>query len=255
MQIDWITVSAQIINFLILVWLLKHFLYQPVVRAMEQREQKISNRLHDAEERERQANEKMLHYLNKTDELEHKQNEILSKAKENAQQQKKQLLEEAREEVAKTRAKWQQQVNEEKEEFLSNLRRRMIEVIETLARKTLSDLADTGLEERIIQAFISKLKSLDNETRNALADISEPFQVTSAFELDSPVRSQITRVIHEQFADGVKVEYTQSPELICGIALSSGGRQLSWNLASYLDELTAQIETTFAPTEATKEEA
>lgn len=255
MQIDWITVSAQIINFLILVWLLKHFLYQPVMRAMEQREQKISNRLNEAEEREKQANEKMLHYQSKTEELEHRENEILSEAKENAEQLKKQLLEEAREEVAKMRAKWQQQVNEEKEEFLNNLRHRMVEAIEILARKTLSDLADTNLEERMIHTFISKLKSLNIDTRNALADASEPFRVSSAFELDSPVRSQITRVIHEQFADGVKVEYTHSPDLICGIELSCGGQQLNWNLASYLDELSTQIETTFTPTEVTKEGA
>ncbi len=49
MQIDWLTVIAQIVNFLILVWLLKRFLYQPVINAMDQREQRIAERLQKAE--------------------------------------------------------------------------------------------------------------------------------------------------------------------------------------------------------------
>ncbi len=49
MAIDWITVSAQIVNFLILVWLLKHFLYQPIIRAMDRREQRVSERLNEAQ--------------------------------------------------------------------------------------------------------------------------------------------------------------------------------------------------------------
>ena len=44
MQIDWITVAAQIVNFLILVWLLQHFLYGPITRAMQRREQRIAER-------------------------------------------------------------------------------------------------------------------------------------------------------------------------------------------------------------------
>ena len=45
MDVDWITVSAQIVNFLILVWLLKRFLYRPVLNAMNRREQRIHQRL------------------------------------------------------------------------------------------------------------------------------------------------------------------------------------------------------------------
>jgi len=45
MEINWFTVIAQIVNFLILVWLLKRFLYKPVLKAIAEREQKIASRL------------------------------------------------------------------------------------------------------------------------------------------------------------------------------------------------------------------
>ena len=42
MKIDWFTVFAQVINFLILVWLLKQFLYKPILNAIEARENKVA---------------------------------------------------------------------------------------------------------------------------------------------------------------------------------------------------------------------
>ena len=48
MLIDWFTVGAQLLNFVILVWLMKRFLYQPVLDAIAAREQKIAAELADA---------------------------------------------------------------------------------------------------------------------------------------------------------------------------------------------------------------
>ena len=45
MLIDWFTVGAQALNFLILVWLMKHFLYQPILHAIDAREKKIAAEL------------------------------------------------------------------------------------------------------------------------------------------------------------------------------------------------------------------
>jgi F-type H+-transporting ATPase subunit b len=255
MQIDWITVSAQIVNFLILVWLLKQFLYQPVVRAIDRREERIAARLNDAQVREQQADEKMHSYQDKADELERSRDEILSQARQQAELQKRQLLEDARAEVAETRANWQQQANEEKDEFLADLRRQAATAIQAIARKALRDLADAELEEHVVRTFLARLKSLDRETREALAHTAEPVRITSAFPLASRVRGRVTRAIHEHLAEGIEVDYRQSPDVLCGIELTSGGRRLSWTLADYMEELTARIEAVFSPIELAKEEA
>ena len=42
MLIDGFTVGAQVLNFLILVWLMKRFLYQPILDAIDAREQRIA---------------------------------------------------------------------------------------------------------------------------------------------------------------------------------------------------------------------
>ncbi len=250
MEIDWITVSAQIVNFLILVWLLKRFLYQPVIRAMDRREQRIAGRLNEAQAREQQAAENARRYQEKRDELERAREQILATAGAEAEQQKKRMLEVARVETAETRANWQRQANQEKEEFLGNLRHRAAEAIQAISRKALSELADSDLDRQVVHRFIERLKSLDSDTRELLADTTEPVRIASAFELDPTVRGRLTRAIHEHLADGVAVEYNQSPELLCGIELTRGGRRLSWNLADYMEGLAAAVEDAFGSTQA-----
>lgn len=249
MNIDWITVSAQIVNFLILVWLLKLFLYQPVLRAMERREQRIGQRLTEAQEREQQAGDSAEQYRKKTEELEAQRHGILEQAGQEAERQKRQWLEEAREEVARTRADWQRQAGQEKAEFLAALRRRAAREVQAIAGRALADLADADLEQHSVHKFIEQLHSLDGETRRALAAAREPVRIISAFALDATARAALTRAIHEILSADIEVEYSESPELLCGIELTRGGRRLGWNMKGYLDDLAERTEEAFGPVE------
>ena len=55
MLIDWFTVIAQVVNFLILVWLLKRFLYRPILDAIDAREKRIALALADADAKKVEA--------------------------------------------------------------------------------------------------------------------------------------------------------------------------------------------------------
>ena len=255
MQIDWITVSAQIINFLILVWLLKRFLYRPVIRAMERREQRIHDRLETAREREERAGEEIHHYREMRGELDALRESILADAREEAERLKREMLDDAREEVAGIRANWLQQVNEERQEFLANLRREAGGAIESLARKALHDLADASLEERIVHAFTGQLQALDAATRETMASAPGPVRITTAFELAPALREQLEQAVRAALGKDVAVEYGTSGDLLCGIALSSAGRLLGWNLADYMDALTTRIDDALTPAEAAAGEA
>jgi F-type H+-transporting ATPase subunit b len=55
MLIDWFTVGAQALNFIILVWLLKRFLYKPILDAIDAREKRIAAELADADKKKAEA--------------------------------------------------------------------------------------------------------------------------------------------------------------------------------------------------------
>jgi F-type H+-transporting ATPase subunit b len=240
--IDWITVSAQIVNFLILVWLLKQFLYQPVIRAMEHRKQTVAEQLDEARAREKKAAVQIQQHQDMSAKLEKDRDAILATAEKEAAAQKKIFIEAARLEAIKKRDSWQHQANEEKQEFIRNLRHRAAETIQAIAGKALRDLASADLEKQVVNTFIERLNALDQKAWKSLKDSSEPLVIASAFKLDSSLRAQLTRVIHEHLASSMQVDYIESAELVLGIELTRGGQRLSWNLSNYLDELNSSIE-------------
>jgi F-type H+-transporting ATPase subunit b len=146
--IDWFTVSAQIINFLILVFLLKKFLYGPIIRAMDKREEKIAGRLNDAGQKQEEAQKEIKRYRKKNEDFESQRAEMLAEAKTAAEQQEKQLIAMARKEIDDVRARWLEAVSQEKEAFLGNLRKKMAAEIYSIARKVFTDLADMSLDYR-----------------------------------------------------------------------------------------------------------
>ena len=89
MLIDWFTVTAQIVNFLILVYLLKRFLYQPIVRHMNEREEKIANRLQQASDKRAEAQRQIDEFQHKQEEIEQQSAQKLEKAEEEAQKRLK----------------------------------------------------------------------------------------------------------------------------------------------------------------------
>jgi F-type H+-transporting ATPase subunit b len=246
MQIDWLTVSAQIVNFLLLVYLLQRFLYRPVTEAMARRERRIAGRLEEAGSREREAEEERRRLADERERLERRREDILAEAKEEARQERERLLDRAREEVEAKRREWRRQVDDERETFLGDLRARIGEGVTAAARQALRDLADAELEARVIDVFLGRLEGLDEATRDALGQAGEPVAIASSFPLEPATRSRLTRAVHKHLAPDAEVEYRESRELLCGIELDAGGRRLGWSLADYLEQLGRRVEDALA---------
>jgi F-type H+-transporting ATPase subunit b len=260
MQIDWLTVGAQIVNFLILIYLLKRFLYQPVMNAMAQREQRIADRLTEARQREQQAGQERDQYRDKNQKFEQQRQELFEQAKKQSEQQRQQLVEEARHAVEQTRSQWQQDMERERQNFYKAVSSQTAQAIVRGVRRVLADLADTKLEERIVHLFLQRLQSLDAQTRQRLAEASEDdtreARITTSFEADETVRSRITQAVRQMMGEQTEVNFTRSEKLLSGVELNTGDQTLGWNMAEYLDEIEADLEKTLAniPAPAQREE-
>jgi F-type H+-transporting ATPase subunit b len=243
--IDWFTVGAQIVNFLVLVALLKYFLYGRIIRAMREREEKIAARLTEAQEREEEAKQELRSYQHKNEELGRQRDQMLARAREDADLERKRLLQEAREEVERTKIRWYEALAREKEVFLADLRQRVGRHIYDIARQALADLADAELEERLVAAFCERLERLDQDQRRALEDFSLADQevvITSAFVLPEGAKSKIAGILQRYRGDVVKLEFRTSPEVISGIELKFYGHKIAWSLDNYLDELEEDLQ-------------
>ena len=241
MLIDWFTVAAQILNFLILVFLLKHFLYDRIIGAMDERERKIRGRLEDAEEKKREREEEAETYRRKNRELEDKRKEILDAARDEAEEKRKELVRQARENVESLRTQWRESLQREQESFLGELKELAGQQFLDISRRALRDLADSDVEDRVVRVFLDRVEDLGGEDRKKLAEAlkgdGSSATVRSAFELSPAQRGKITKALHEQVSENLEMEYETVPEMLPGIEIKGGGRKLAWNLGEYLKGL------------------
>src|SRR5450759_2196577 len=96
MLIDWFTVIAQAVNFLILVWLMKRFLYKPILNAVDAREKRIAAELADAYAKKVEAQKERDEFQHKNDELDQQRATLLSKATDESKAERERLFDDAR---------------------------------------------------------------------------------------------------------------------------------------------------------------
>lgn len=245
MELDWITVAAQIVNFLVLVWLLHRFLYGPVVRAMDAREARIAERLREARQAREEAEAESGRYRQMQEKLEKEREDRLAEAREQAEKVRKSLQAEAREEVAVKRAEWSRNLADEQEAFLADLQERAAEAFSAMARRALSDLADARLEDQIARRFLKALAELDRSDLDRIRAECEragrPAAVRSAFDLSPARRKQVKSALERSLGADVDIVFERSSRLVCGIELRVGGQMVRWSLDSFLDELEGEL--------------
>jgi F-type H+-transporting ATPase subunit b len=246
MLIDWFTVSAQVLNFLILVWLLKRFLYKPILQAIDAREKRIAAQLADADARRAGAQEERAEFRHKNEEFERKRADLLRRTQDEVKAERQRLLDEARQAADALRAERQGALEREQQSLGHEITRRTREEVFAIARKTLADLAGTALEERMSDVFVERLRELEGEAREelakALATAADPAVVRSASELPAKHRAAIQKALDETFAAEVQVRFETVPDVIGGVELIVNGRKIAWSIADHLASLGRSVD-------------
>lgn len=241
MLIDWFTVVAQIFNFLVLVYLLKRFLYKPVIRAMDERERRIAAGLQEAERREEEARQELHRYEEKSREIDSQREALTNQIRKEVDNQRKELMSAARHQVDTVRNNWYEAVEREKQAFLEDLRERTSKETCAVARRVLKDLGDAQLEQEVVRVFIERLRSLDEGERRALMDSSRQSKpevtVTSAFQIPEERSREIEQVLREHITGPIDLQFETSPDVICGVELRAHGRKIAWSVKDYLEGL------------------
>jgi F-type H+-transporting ATPase subunit b len=245
MLIDWFTVGAQVLNFLILVWLLRRFLYQPILDALDAREARIAADLANAEATMAEAKSERDAFAHKNEAFDQQHAERLSQAKEAVKAEHKRLMDEARQAADDMRSKRQDALERELQELNDEITRLTRKEVFSIARKALDDLAEISLEERMGEVFTRRLREMDARTKEGLATAlktaSEAALVRSTFEMPEAQRAAIQNALNETFSAEVRVRFEAAPDLVSGIELSANGQKVAWSIADYLATLEKRV--------------
>jgi F-type H+-transporting ATPase subunit b len=245
MLIDWFTVGAQLLNFLILVWLLKRFLYRPILDTIDAREKRIAAELADADAKKAEARQERDEFQHKNEAFEQQRAALLSSATDEAKAERQRLLDEARQAVDALSARRQETLRNEAHHLNHAISLQVRQEVFAIARKALTDLATTGLEERMGEVFMRRLQALDGQAKEGFAKAlkmsSEPALVRSAFDLPAEQREAIQNTLNEIFSAEIHIQFKTSPELVSGIELSTDGQKVAWSIADYLASLEKSV--------------
>lgn len=243
MEINWFTFVAQIVNFLVLVAILQRFLYRPVIRAMDHREQMIEDRLAAAEQKQQSAQQLMADCQHQRQVLIEQREMLQQQIRVEVEQQRQALLQTARQEVEAVQQRWRMALQRQRTDFLQELRHRILKQIQITLRMIFQDMADVDLERQIIKRFLKDLEALSvvelQTFRQAIATNAspEPLVIYTTFEIPEAEREQIIRVIQLQQLGSGRPAFARADHLICGVELRTSGCKLAWSIENYLDNL------------------
>jgi F-type H+-transporting ATPase subunit b len=245
MLIDWFTVGAQALNFLILVWLFQRFLYKPILNAIDAREKRIADELADAATKKTEAQKERDDFQNKNKAFDEQRAALLGKATEEAKADRDRLIGEARKEAESLRAGQATALRNDQMRLGNEITRVAKDEVFAIARKTLADLATASLEERVGAVFIRRLREMDGKAREILASAlktsSDPAVLKSAFDLPAEQKATIQKALNETFSAEIRLRFETAPDAICGIELTANGQKLAWSIADYLGSLDRNV--------------
>ena len=246
MLIDWFTVGAQALNFIILVWLLKHFLYRPILTAIDAREKRIVTELAEADRQKSEAQKARDDFQDKNKKFGEERDALMAKALVEVKVERERLLDDARKAANELLTKQNTLVHDNAVALADQVKRLAAMEVFEIARKALADLASADLEERLGEVFTRRLRQLRSEAKASLgAALKAPnasASVRSRFDLGAKVQATIRNALNETFAADIGLSFEIAPDILCGIELTVDGQRLSWNIAEYLKVLEKKVE-------------
>jgi F-type H+-transporting ATPase subunit b len=251
MLIDWFTVSAQALNFLILVWLLKRFLYKPILSAIDSRENRIAKELADAGSQKAEAQKEHDEFQHKNEAFDQQRAALWSKTTDEMKAVRERLLDEARKAADALSATRAETFKNDAHNLNESISLRIQTEVFAISRKALTDLATVSLEERVSEAFTRRLRSMDGKAKETVAEAlrtaADPALLRSAFDLPAEQRAAIQNALNETFSAEVRVRFETAPNLVGGIELNTNGQKVGWNIAEYLESLEKSVGELLSP--------
>ncbi len=241
MKINWFTVIAQVINFLILVWLLKRFLYKPILKAIDEREKKIAGQIKDANDKKAAAIKEEADFKKRNDDFDAQKKALMDKAVSDTNAQRDKLLEDAKNEANALRDKLEKAEKEKQESAELASAAKTQQQVFTITKKALQEMASSSLEEQSVNTFIKRLHALNDDEKQqfitAFKSNANTILVRSAFDLPAPQQAVMTDAVNETLGTKTTLQFTTTPDLISGIELTTNGYKLAWSFAEYLQSL------------------
>jgi len=235
LELNWTTFVLEILNFLVLVWLLQRFFYKPVKEVMAKRQQKIDAQLQEALEIKTQAEELRQQYENRLVEWENERQDARKQLQQKIDAEHLRLMSELQQNLQAERKKNEVLVARQTAERQRQSEVRALELGARFVSRLLEGLASEEMQGRLIELLMTELKHLHPEQKETLSAMTEHGQlesarIASAYPLDRTQQTALKQYLDALLSQPLQYTYTQDPKLLAGVRISVGPWMIHANL-------------------------
>lgn len=243
MELNWTTFILEILNFLVLVWLLKRFFYQPVQAMVARRQQGITAQLKEADERRQQAEGLRQQYENRLADWEGEREAARQTLQQEIATERSCLLQELQQGLAAEREKAGVLAEREQGSLLREAEVKALVLGARFAARLLERVASPELEAQLFELLLAELNELPVTQREALAQghNGKPLEVVvaSAYPLNEGQQQRLQQQLQTLVAVGMQFSYQQNPALLAGLRVTVGPWVVHANLNDELKTFAA----------------
>ena len=241
MSIDLFTFFAQIFNLLLLLYLLRRFLYLPVLKAVDERQKFIERELKKAASSHKEALRLEAECKQKMAEIDAQKQNILSQTRAEAAVLAEKLANEAKAQFEADKSQWKQRLAGEQKTFELAMQNLILEHFNKLADGALKQMADVSLNDLMLNKLKEKISALPVRKKQ---DFAAAYQnkkqlfVRSAQKISAEQKQKVKDFLRVQLElpEETKFKFEVDKKLVCGVALQADEQLIDWNLASYMNE-------------------
>jgi F-type H+-transporting ATPase subunit b len=237
-ELNWTTFVLEIINFLVLVWILKRFLYRPVLAALKRRQDNIEQKLDEATKLKAEGSALEQQYQSRMADWDREKRQAGDALHQEIQSLRIKKLEELEQELTSEREKVavidQRHQTEIQQQYQHNAHQQGAK----FAARLLSAVAGPELQQRLFDLLLKTLDQLDQEQLSKLRDncrsTENKISIISALALSGAHKKQLEEKLSELCERPIEPEYQQDPRLIAGLRLIFGAWVLHLNIEDEL---------------------
>lgn len=240
-NINWSTLLFQILNFVIMVFILSRVFFKPVVRILDQRSEQVTKALREAEEHEHKAAEAQRQYEQTLADAQEQVTVIQQQAQEELLQIQQQVIAETRAQVQNIRETAEQDLEQARELAVAQHQHELGNLAVELSGRLIRQAGGTAFQKAALQEFLDRLDGLQagSYREDLFSDEAErlPVHVVSAQALDDEHRTTLESRTARMLEREIQVRYRVDPSLIAGATMRFGGVVIDGSLAGQLQTL------------------
>lgn len=238
MTIDPFTFVLEIVNFLVLVWLLHRFLYNPIQRAIAERRKTLNLEISAAEQREQKAQALQEQYEKSLAAWEQEKKRLQDELLQELNREETAALAKVRQAAEAERVRLQTLTEQELDIQRSQAQSMAEQNALHLTSKMLERVAGSELDQVLLQIMLEDLEQLPQSDRSLLraaaARKQEPVEVITARVLTQDQQQLLTTNLSRLLESEIQCMFNHDPGLLSGCRLTIGDQVLHANLSDEL---------------------